>query len=477
MTPHTFNYTTGSSPLPDIGILFYNGCIFSPLYETKISGTVVKDDAQRTTKYMEYMITADGYVTLTGDDTSIDSAMIDMRKLLTAQGGHLIYKGRGCDIEVNSIIPNIGSRDVAWGPIPELLEFQPLGAGRSAKIQWQVKIRIPEIKKAIKGEIVGYAFAQLLQFNYETTVSYGEDGYSTLTTKGMLEVPLTRTPKQTDRKLPETADAMRSFIEESVMTGIDMTRFRLTRREINLSRDKRTIEWSITAEEKPYMDLPSDCTLARGGFTVRPARAGMGLASWLCSLRATYTVRRDRPRRMAWLMFLSLLRLRMNQSKIIDFIKKSDKITKILDEIKKFKSTNPKPSANPNTDIGERYSKMYGDILRALENKLNNAKDIETKRIALLIDFSVDEGLYLDSKTTTFSATWRIVVPFEMILLASGLWVKLPEDTEKRLAHEGRDGKLTTNLWKISMDDINGMNSWQKNKADPKLDIIVDFGY
>jgi hypothetical protein len=73
--------------------------------------------------------------------------------------------------------------------------------------------------------------------------------------------------------------------------------------------------------------------------------------------------------------------------------------------------------------------------------------------------------VYLDSKTTSFSATWRITTAFDSILKASGLWSKVPEqDTQQR------------NLWATSMSRFSGSQSWLSDPVDPALDVIVDFG-
>ena len=67
----TFSFSTGPSTLPDIGMCSYNGCTFSPLVFSTVSGTAVKDVAGRTVKLMEYRIEVDGYVTaaITASDT------------------------------------------------------------------------------------------------------------------------------------------------------------------------------------------------------------------------------------------------------------------------------------------------------------------------------------------------------------------------------------------------------------------------
>jgi len=463
MVVNTFNFTTGVATLPDVGALNYNGCTFSPLFETYVAGAAVKDNAQRTVKFMDYTIAADGYVTLPAGATSTAGAMATLRNLLSAQGGSLVYQGRGCDIVVN---PAAGAqagasvKDVAWGPVPDVLEFQPLGGGLSAKIKWVVKIRIPEIRQAITlpikgvGGAGGIAALPLIQFNYETVVSYGEDGYSSLSVHGTAEVAMTRTPNQTTRILTATVDDIRTILDNRVLVGIDLTRFRVARRSYSVSRDKRTLEWDIQVEEIPYMQPPPDCTVARGTYSFRQVKAGAGLCNWLCTLRATYTVRGGAPRRIAWFAFLALLRERMRFS--------------TLGRISIKDNPNPPPPQNPLDwqappyDPNQEPVKFWEQLLKKQEAVMD-PKRIEVN--AWLIEFSGDEGLYLDSKTTSFSATWRLVSVFDTILTASGMWEKVP-DVDAR----------GSNLWTASVRGISGSKSWLQNRLDPKLDVIVDFG-
>lgn len=482
----TIDFTTGASTLPDVGTLSYNGCLFSPLFATDVAGVAVKDDAGRTVKMMEYTITADGYVTLPAGAEDISPTMSNLRRMLTAQGGHLIYKGRGMDLIINPP-GGAGLRDVAWGPTPEVLEFQPMGAGRSAKVKWQIKTRIPEIKagfgdsatgdSATPGSLLGggvgastgrggLSSIPMLQFNYETVVSYGEDGYSTLTIRGILEIPMTRGPSQTTRSLTATADDLRREIQRRVMSGIDLTRFRITKREFPLSRDKRTLTWDIMAEEKPYMDLPVGCNVARGTYSVRPAKAGMGLCMWLCTLRCSYTVRADYPRRAAWISFLALLRLRMKQSafgNIPTVVAGAEAPVRPPTTVEGFAlehtSRGPPNPLQLVLDLGRMY------LGREVAARGRPAPRPDDGRRAWLIDFNIDEGMYLDSKTVSFSATWRLATTFSHILLASGVWRKVPEKDAAGV-----------NLWATHMRDISGSQSWLKNKQNAGLDVIVDFG-
>ncbi len=455
MPVESFVFTTGAAQLDDVGTLSYNGCTFSPLFQSDLSCVAVKDAANRTVKYLEFTLTADGYVTspnVVKLTTTTSRTMVTLSTLLTAQAGVLQYKGRGFDIAVNEAVANmtglgasISAADVMWGPVPEMFEFQTLGGGLSAKVKWQVKFRIPNIAAGTLG-------GKILQFNYETVVSYGEDGFSGISVKGTMETGLTRAV-QTTRTLQRTVDNFRIRVD-TLMAGFDLSRFRVTRRNFNVSRDKRTMEFDIQAEEKSYMDLPPACTVARGTFSLKPAKTGLGLVTWLCSLRATYTVRADAPRRWAWFSFLALLRLRMSQSR--------------------FGSTNPTGGvagaavANQANDAipNPRQFMPDNNWWISLLNLSSNVPLLPTNlRTVFLCDFSVEEGLYNDSKTTSFSATWRLNTTFQTIMVASGLWRKLPE--------RDAQGK---NLWATAMSNVQGSQSWLRNRLDPALDVIVDFG-
>lgn len=454
-----FNFTTGPSTLPDIGKLTYNGCLFSPLFESRVSGRAIQDEAGRTVKYMEYTLSVDGYVTLPDGASDTTATMRQLALLLTAQGGSLVYTGRGFDIlvnppgGVNNLVGPSGAganvQDVAWGPTPKLLEFQPLGAGRSAKVRWEVVVHVPEVA-ARRG--------LLLQFNCDTAVAYAEDGYSSMRVRGTLEIPLTRSTVD-NRRLVQTADDFRTALDVRIFAGIDLSRFRVARRDYATSRDKRTLTFDVEVEEKPYMDNPPFCTIARGNFSFRPARAGMGLVLWLCTLRCTYTVRADASRRAAWDAFLALLRLRMSQAQFGNVP---------ANGVQGQNPGNPVAAAQGALQqalplgLGDAAAQVMGFLVpqqQAQNQSVNNS------RRAFLIDFSGDEGVHQDSKFSTFSASWRLVTTISHILLASGLWRKVQETD-----NAGR------NIWAATVSDIMGSRSWLPNRLDPALDVVVDFG-
>ena len=439
------DFTTGPATLPDVGTLKYNGVTFSPLCETSVEGKVVQDAAVRTTKFMEYTIVVDGYVTLPDGAESVDGIMQTLERLLTAQAGSLVYKGRGFDLVVNT--PGGTLRDVAWGPIPELLDFQPLGGGRSAKIVWRVTTRVPQIVS--KGGL-----SPVLQFNEETSVSYGEDNYSMLAIRGTLEIPLTRATQAT-RTLTSTVDNFRARFMDQIALSIDLTRFRITKREFNISRDKRTLEWNFAAEELPYMGLPKNVSIARGSYDVVPARTGMGLATWNCTLRVTYNVPKNQARRIAWLSYLALLRVRMAAS-VDGFIPADNAGAQNGGNLALNLLVGPNVAGEVGNAAVAALRRFLGQ-----QNQAVNARPIERK--AWLTDFRISEGIYLDSKTVTFSTTWRLNTTFSHILVASGLWRKVSADGG--------------NNWARTMRSITGSQSWLRDELRPNADIIVDFGW
>lgn len=445
----TFNFTTGPSTLPDVGLLSYNGCKFSPLFETQVSAVFVQDDAKRTTKEIEYAITVDGYVTLPDGATNVETTLDTMVKLLNAPAGALYYTGRGKKIVVNAAG---GLKDVAWGPVPEILDITPMGGGRSCKVKWTVKTRVPATLRA-----ASHTGSEVLQFCFDTSVSYGEDGYSSLRITGITEVPLTRATAA-DRSVPSSADEFRARFPGILLETIDKSVFRVTRRDFKLSRDKRTLEFDVVAEELPPMAMPP-YMLARGMFTFKPAKAGVGLCNWLCTLTCTYTVPRrtadntaNVPRNTAWYAFLALLRVRMNDGNTNGVLPAPGG------------NQNPGPAAiaalagvaNPGA-IGAQ------GIIIALWRRIFADRFNPNQRKVFLIELTGSEGVHLDSKTVTFSATWRLVTVFSRILQASGLWRQVPG--------------VTSNLWAASVRDIQGYKSWLDNEFEARLDAIVDFGF
>jgi hypothetical protein len=391
----------------------------------------------------------------------------------------LTYKGKGSgDILINN--PGGAVKDVAFGPVPEILAFTPLGQGRSALIRWSVKFRIPELQSVftLRNETGGSTLrtqaaagaaaaaaagnnspGPVLQYNYEASVNFDSEGYSTVSLHGTLEIPLNRSTP-TARTLSQTVEDYRQFWLD---IKIDLTRFEVTERTFNISRDKRTIEWSFAAKELAPMGRPIGATKAGGSMKIRPKfrKTNLGIiitCIWEVSLSAHYTIRADFPRRAAWQAFVMLLWSRMWAS--INGRKPPglDIAGNQLQVQKPQLQGGWNPNIFQNVQNANAVIAYYNQQNAALKNKENPLAAVNVA----FTGFDVDEGLYDDSKSISFGASWVLLCTWESLFAATGLWTRPP----------GTGGQV----WATSMDQIMGWRSWLSNTLDPRADVIVDFG-
>jgi hypothetical protein len=453
--------TTGLAFLPDIGLLSYNSVHFSCLYKTRQNGGIVPDEADRTTMYVRWLLVVEGHVTLTSDaeDTNLttDDAMTALRQRLSVQGGFLTYSGRGFGpFQINH--PGGGGlRDVCWGPKPKLLNFVPLGAGRGAFVTWQVEVCLPELPQTY-GQLTSQGRPStdfVLQWSYGYTLSYNDDGYSATTFRGTLEIPLTRRTVD-DGTVIQTVD---QFRQGWLDLQVDLAKFRVVRRSFDESPDKRLCRWEYVAEEMPFMGAPPYCTDARGTMSIRRGNKGhlMAALQWVVSLKATYTVRNDQPRRATAWAFYALWYYRMRQSA-------NGSLAPMLNPANPLQQQAPKEpspvdlglrnairSAFPAISVINLFGRVFG--------KKEGGPDTEQR--CLPIDFRVDEGLYLDSKTVTYEASWILMCNLRSLLKASGTW-------------RWFEGTAGGDIYALSMQDVSGWRSWLANVLDPNQDLVVD---
>lgn len=480
--------TTGTALLPDIGTLSYNGVSFCQLYTSVMTGDVVQDSANRTTKYVKYSLTVDADVVLEDEeaDASIDRQFQIIRRLLSQQAGTLTYSGKGFGEVFIINKPGGTIFDVAWGPIPKIIEFIPLGGSCAAKLKWQVTFCIPEITQPNQsvnffGLQIAGGNVPVLQFTFATAVNYDADGFSQLGIKGILELGMTR-PTQDNTLLTRTVDTFRQAFLVRITKDFDLTRFKVTSRTFNVSEDKRTLEFGFILQQQPFMGNPAGILTATGDFTFRPEKPRFlrSTVQWLCTLRATYTVPPGSPRRLAWLAFVSLWRVRMIQSQLGGI----PDLASVQILVNQQNQTNPAANAAAvqlaNVNIPPPQAIVFNSAeLQALLNFLfqNGIGDrgtegqdgkgttvsVANRQRAIPISFSSSEGLYEESKTISFEAQWRLLSVFQRILISTGLW--------RRSGIEGGT------LWESSVRAISGSFGPLTNILDPKSQAIVDFGH
>jgi hypothetical protein len=466
-------FTTGAALLPDTGSLEYNGCTFSTLFHSRLQGVAVKDNAGRTVKYVEYRLIADGIVTI-GLGNTIDNAMITLRQKLNQQGGTLIYTGRGFgNLIVNPPGGKGGIQDVAWGPVPETFDFVPLGNGRSAAVTWGVTMRLAEWPAAAVNPLIinrklGVDLTNLLQFNEEISVSYNTDGYSTFSINGTMEIAQTRSAVGDRSVSTSMLEEYRESLMNLIGSRIDLTRFYLPTRRLEFSRDRRTMEWSFSADEQAPMGNPPWATQAHGNFSVRPLGPGMSIVNWVCNMRCTYVIRKDFDRNNAWRAFILLVRTRMAAHQ---FGKMPDEDVVTLEgQIGGFliNSLFVVTGGIIGTPFGlTGVGAISGDLAWEwfFKNSLGPKAAGKVTKVARpaqvwAFHWGLDEGIYMDSKSVSFEVSWRLMTTYDTVLKASGF-----------LRQSGIEGG---DIWAASMKDIVGGTSWLFNSIGG--DVIVDFG-
>lgn len=505
----TVSSSFGPATLPDVGKLSYNGVTWSALYKSEVQGAIVEDNARRTTKLVEWTLTADGVVTLPAGALTTDAEFAALRRQLSVHGQILAYQGNGFGgLNVNG--PN-QVQDVAFGPVPTVISFLPQGAGRSALVKWQVVVRIPELMQSVLNskppqpfQSPGFAALGLtlgptqgppavasgpvLQFNYECSVTFNADGYSGLSIRGTLEIPLNR-DNPNSRDVSTTVDDYR---QRWLDINIDLTKFRIVSRNFGYSRDRRTLEFDFQAEELPPMGLPVGCTEARGRMSVRQFRGGSGRkipvlvgVIWAVTLSCTYTVAANFPRETAYYAFIALWWFRMHCSSKVMPLDLSTPANKpqqapasgVASGVFNFLGA-PFAFVNPWTQAvapaaGAGVDALYNSMFTTANQKVPPAD----KHRAIPIDFGFDEGLYLDSKTISFEASWVLLVRFQDLILASGVWRWLGPDSGAPPNVLNNPGTLTGGAaWASSMQSIMGWSSWLTNRLNPDADIVVDMG-
>lgn len=455
--------TTGKTLLPDAGNLTYNSVSFSCLYKSKLRGVMVQDESLRTTKAIEYTLEVEGYITLRDETSSrsTDEQVLFIRNQLSAQGGFLFYEGNGLgSLNVNT--SEKGYRDLAWGPIPKLLELTPLGGGNGVFVRWQVTTTVAQYQNSTLPN------SPVMQWNYGMTLVYDEKGYASVSLRGTLEIGMTRRP-QTDRFPPRLIG---QFRQQYLDLRFDLETYKVVNRSYDFTRDGRKIEWVVDLKELPPMGLPPGATKAGGTYSIRPAKLGTAAGSsiltglcWGVTMRCTYTIRKDFARREAVLAFFALLWYRMNASR-----------RGYLPEIRDAGNANQQ-------NFRAAVVRILGGVVgaQATVQEIRNGaeqvrQDFNTFRsmaasngaiqgashsLAILSDFNMNEGLYEDSDSITLEASWLLLTTMRTLLEASGVW------QWERNTVGGRK-------WAASVGSMMGWRSWEAVNINPNSLVIMD---
>ena len=296
-----------------VGTASYNGVTFPNQISAKGSSRPVLDTAGRSTKYVEHTLTiefviADGTYD-DGSSTTIDGNYQDIRRLLTQAGGVLRFEGKGFG-DVFRI--NTYQQDVAFGPKPTMLSWEPIGSNKAIRVVWEVMVQIAECQG---GEDLSSSYyrGKLAEINFSMNWDINESGLTTRTISGLIELPMNRSANS--RVITDTVDRFRNNIKVPVPLA-----FKRVNQSWNVSEDKRTLIFSIVDSE-----IPSDNPYFPGTINVsapyRISNQGLDFAKWDVSLSAIIEVAMGAPKWLAWAAFIIIAdnrRKKLRNAKMIN---------------------------------------------------------------------------------------------------------------------------------------------------------------
>lgn len=266
--------------------LIYNGFQFSERSKMTVSERMQYDSADRTVKYNVLMLRVETIVAFTtsgGSQGSLANQMTALRAKLSKAGEFLRFEHPGFG---NPIIINGGSdrNDVAFGPKPRLIEWNPIGNEWAAEVVWEVEFSLPACPNG--------RHSDLASLNYTVDYTIDNEGFTTRTTSGTMEIAMTRR----DRSIPDTADYYREILSIYKPTNFERTH------NFSLSEDKRTLSFSIVDNEiKSGNPYPPGITFIDATHDVDWNYRQRGKLS--NTINATIVVARDKPALYAWEIF------------------------------------------------------------------------------------------------------------------------------------------------------------------------------
>lgn len=210
--------------LTALGVCSYNGYDFDASSRVTVACEMVKDEARRTVIYQKQVFTIRATI---ADNTATDTTLEQIKALLGEQGKPFIYteRGFGNDVLVNT--PG-GVKDLKFGPIPEMLNWEPIGDKRACEIEFQLTIHVPHCEGTTRDKGV-------MAFNYSADFSI-ERGNTTRTISGYLEIAQTRS----GRRAPDCADLYRHLIKPALPDGFER------RQNFSISKDKSRLDFTVT---------------------------------------------------------------------------------------------------------------------------------------------------------------------------------------------------------------------------------------
>jgi hypothetical protein len=223
--------------LTPVGVLSFNGHTWDATAKVLPRVEYRRDSAGRTITAQVVTLDVDSILAL-----ATDADVQAKRVALGRQGGALRYTGCGFGLNVNT--GEAGSvEDIAFGPVPEILEFEPLGALATGegthRIKWRVTTTIPNC--------LGSSLQVFIEFTYSIAETISESGFRVRRISGSYTIPLGRysTEGGSSRVIADRASNYREIAISNFPVSPNWKRAQ----DFDLSLDHATESFSITDTE------------------------------------------------------------------------------------------------------------------------------------------------------------------------------------------------------------------------------------
>jgi hypothetical protein len=272
----------------------YNGYQFSVYHRVVgLEARNVYDSAGRTVTHKVVRIQISDRVHDSANRT--DNSLRTIRRFLETPGGRFVFEDKGW----GPFSFNGDTKDLIWGPKPQVLSWRDVGDGRSAEFTWSVEVATLDAG--------GEQQKSIMEFNYTLAYSRDSSGYTARTYSGFLRIPQTRTSVNA-RALTDTADNYLEKIMPPLVPG-----FRRTTVDRTLSEDKCRLQFTVRDEEMDENVPPEYCIRAHAEHSVESDDSN--LRKWGGTFSANYELQKGVPRSLGALLFTQLVRSRLSEAK------------------------------------------------------------------------------------------------------------------------------------------------------------------
>jgi hypothetical protein len=312
----------------------YNDYVFPDRSNFHIVESFVYDPSDRTviaTRFSLRLQTIIVNEAATGPLDSFSFAAKDYvhyaRQRISKAGARLIieHDGFGPTLDINGG----GVKDVAWGPKPRVIDWNPVGHTNSVEVTWEVEWQIPICDGSSPPNFTG-----LSSFSYGVSFDIDERGYTTRTISGNIQIALSR--QNGGRNLVDSVDNYRNKVNFAKPTNFQR------RTSWQVSEDKRTANFTIVDSE-----IASPNAWPAGVVSINATHR----ASWqrtsvrrvMNTISATIEMSPDEHKARSWMIFRGLVEKRIVYAKAGEpkaiFIEAIDVIEDIFENRVSFQLT------------------------------------------------------------------------------------------------------------------------------------------